>query len=199
MKTRKFIPVLAVVALTLFFTLVVPVDAQRIEQFVKSSGWLAPVVFSLLMLLGILIAPIPTSPLTLMAPKLFGLWGGLLLSLASATVGATIAFFIARGLGHKCLDRYPGYRRLQHLLPPNATAFAVFLLRLPPSPTFDLVSYLAGLTEMSPWQFMLATFLGMIPVTATFCFVGAIVPGAWLWPFLIACGVFGALRLWRRR
>lgn len=169
------------------------------ESLLQRSGAGAPILFSLLMIIGILVSPIPTSPLTIISPKLFGLWGGLGLTLVSATLGATIAFLMARKLGERFFVRFPQYHRFRHLLPRDATAFAIFLLRLPPSPTFDLVSYLAGLTEISIGQFVAATFLGMIPVTATLCFVGSVTPTVWLVPAMAGLLLFGLVRLLKRR
>ena len=169
-----------------------------IESFLRRSGAAAPILFSLLMIVGILISPIPTSPLTIVSPKLFGLWGGMGVTLISATLGAAIAFAVARKLGDRFFVRFPQYRRVQGLLPRDATAFAIFLLRLPPSPTFDIVSYLAGLTKISVWQFMLATFLGMIPVTATLCLVGSVTPTVWLAPGFAALLLFWLMRLRKR-
>lgn len=190
---------LLVAGAILFFTVVLPVNLSDAERGLSQSGAWAPVLFSLLMIAGILVAPIPTSPLTLMAPKLFGVWGGLAISLMSATIGAAIAFLVARRLGERLLDRYPEYRKWRELLPADLTAFAVFLLRLPPSPTFDAVSYLAGLTSISLWQFLVATFLGMIPVTAALCFMGALVPAVWLGPLLAGVVAYSGFRIWRKR
>ena len=173
-------------------------QAINLESLLRRSGAAAPVLFSLLMVLGILVSPIPTSPLTILSPKLFGVWGGLLITLTSATIGATLAFLIARRMGDEFFVRFPQYQLLQHLLPRDATAVAIFLLRLPPSPTFDLVSYLAGLTKVSFWQFIVATFLGMIPVTATLCLVGSVTPTVWLLPGLAAVLVFWFVRFIRR-
>ena len=173
-------------------------NPEAVERGIRKAGWFAPIAFGALMVVGILFAPIPTSPLTLMSAKLFGLWGGLLLSLTSATLGAVAAFCISRKLGARFLLQYPQFQKLQHLLPPGTSAFAVFLLRLPPSPTFDAISYLAGLTPMKLWQFTVATFFGMIPVTATLCIAGEVLPSVWLWPFLAALLIFSGWAFWRK-
>jgi len=199
-RTRVVILLLAVgFALAIGFLMQFKFEAASLEALLQRSGLAAPIVFSLLMILGILVSPIPTSPLTILSPKLFGIWGGLLITLISATVGAALAFLIARKLGDGFFTRFPKYHRFQKGVPRDVTAFAIFLLRLPPSPTFDLVSYLAGLTNISIGQFLLATFLGMIPVTATLCFLGSVTPTAWLWPGLVGLILFSLVRLTRTR
>ncbi|MBI2948028.1 MAG: TVP38/TMEM64 family protein [Verrucomicrobia bacterium] len=174
-------------------------ESASFEAVLQRSGMAAPIVFSLLMILGILVSPIPTSPLTILSPKLFGIGGGLLITLLSATIGAVLAFLIARKLGERFFVRFPQYDKFRPWLPRDVTAFAIFLLRLPPSPTFDLVSYLAGLTNISLGQFIVATFLGMIPVTATLCFLGSVTPTVWLLPGLVGLSLFGLVRFAKRR
>lgn len=197
MRRLRLVPVVMLIAFAAFFTVALPMNPDAVEQWIRARGWLGPAVFAGLMIAGILFSPIPTSPLTLMSARLFGFWGGLLLTLISATVGALLAFLIARKLGDRLLTRYPRFNRLRHLLPPDVSAYAVLLLRLPPSPTFDAVSYLAGLTDMKPWQFVVATFVGMVPVTATLCYAGKLLPSAWLWPLVAALIVGGAISGWR--
>ena len=47
----------------------------------------------------------------------------------------------------------------------NALAWIVFISRLLPFVSFDLVSYAAGLTLLSFWRFALVTLAGVIPVS----------------------------------
>jgi uncharacterized membrane protein YdjX (TVP38/TMEM64 family) len=187
------------ILLFLFFATAIQIDPTEIERWVLSAGLFAPVLFSILMIAGVVISPIPTSPLTLMSARLFGVWGGMLLSLTSATIGAAIAFCIARRLGERFIERYPAYVGFRDILPKKATAWAIFLLRLPPSPAFDVISYAAGLTKVSLWQFMVATFLGMVPVVATLCLAGSVLPSAWLWLVVAAMVLFWTLRLWKEK
>ncbi len=49
----------------------------------------------------------------------------------------------------------------------------VFASRLVPFISFDLVSYAAGLTSLSFWQFALATCLGIVPICLALAAVGA--------------------------
>ena len=50
----------------------------------------------------------------------------------------------------------------------------VFLLRLLPVVSFDVISYGAGLTKMSLKKFSLATVIGMIPLTFIYNYFGSI-------------------------
>ena len=56
----------------------------------------------------------------------------------------------------------------------------VFVTRLIPAISFDLVSYGAGLTKMTLWKFSLATFFGSLPLTFAY---------TWSGPLLFSGGV----------
>ncbi len=50
----------------------------------------------------------------------------------------------------------------------------MFISRLLPVVSFDIISYGAGLTKMSLKKFSLATFLGMIPLTFLYNYSGSV-------------------------
>jgi uncharacterized membrane protein YdjX (TVP38/TMEM64 family) len=60
----------------------------------------------------------------------------------------------------------------------------VFLARLVPAVSFDVVSYGAGLTKMSLGRFAVASFLGMLPLTFVYTSFGPLLsvraPVAWV-------------------
>jgi uncharacterized membrane protein YdjX (TVP38/TMEM64 family) len=51
----------------------------------------------------------------------------------------------------------------------------VFLSRLLPVFSFDVISYGAGLTKMSLKKFALSTFFGMIPLTFVYNYFGSVI------------------------
>lgn len=145
----------------------------RIEQFVAGFGRLAPLAYILLLAISIIISQIPNVPLAIAAGMLFGtFWGGLY-SLIGGMLGAVACFFIARSLGIAFIKRVVGTIpyftekcKEKHLV------LLVFLSRLIPFFSFDLVSYCAGLTNIRTRTFVVATFFGMIPMTFLFTHMG---------------------------
>ena len=97
------------------------------------------------------------------------------LTLAGASLGAIVAFGIARRLGR---DAVRGSRltavawiarpRSQHQL-----MALVFLSRLVPFISFDAVSYAAGLSALAAWRFALATLAGIVPMSYLLAAAGA--------------------------
>lgn len=135
--------------------------------------WGIPVL-SGLMVLAVVVAPIPTVPIKVSFGLLFGFWWGSVLALLSALLGAGLAFGLARMLGQPFVARSA---RLQVLLCADCSERllfrVVFTLRLIPLVSFALVSYAAGVTAMRARAFLLATALGMLPMTALYVGVGA--------------------------
>jgi uncharacterized membrane protein YdjX (TVP38/TMEM64 family) len=69
-------------------------------------------------------------------------------------------------LGRAALYRWFGERLSAGLIgSQNALTAIVFISRLLPFVSFDLVSYAAGLTLLSLWRFALATLAGIIPAS----------------------------------
>jgi uncharacterized membrane protein YdjX (TVP38/TMEM64 family) len=82
-------------------------------------------------------------------------------------------------LGHDLLRRLFGERvALGWLGSQNALTWMVFVSRLLPFVSFDLVSYGAGLTPIKPWRFALATLLGLIPASFLLAHFGGELAGA---------------------
>lgn len=146
----------------------------RFVEFLQSFGMLAPAVFVGIMALAVVVSPIPSLPLDLAAGAAFGPLLGTIYAVLGAEIGAIISFLIGRALGQELLSR---------LLKTNVVFCEkcsdhhligfIFLARLLPLFSFDLVSYGAGLTTMSLKAFALATLVGMIPPTFALVYFGS--------------------------
>jgi uncharacterized membrane protein YdjX (TVP38/TMEM64 family) len=148
---------------------------DRIESFLSRFGIFAPLVYIVLLAVAIVISQIPNVPLALAAGMLFGTFRGGLYSLVGGMIGAVACFLIARSLGtaflRKVFGKIPCFSdrcKDKHL------ALLIFLSRLVPFFSFDLVSYCAGLTNIRLKTFLLATFFGMIPMTFLFTHMGGV-------------------------
>ena len=126
----------------------------------------APLAYFGFVTMEVVVAPIPGTMLYAPGGVLFGgFWGGLL-SLSGNVMGAGIACQLMRSL---LGDRAENYLARSALAPYEAHitrrgAWVVFLLRVNPLTSSDLVSYAAGLTRLSVWKLMLGTLAGMAPL-----------------------------------
>lgn len=148
------------------------------ENLVRGAGIFGPIIYMILLIIGILVSPIPTSPLAIMAGIIFGPLLGLIYTLIGATIGAVLAFLIARFLLRDFLKKHFGgnkfYDKIKGKNNKNV-AYFVFVTRLMPQISFDLVSYLAGITSLNIFTFAIVTFIGMIPIVFLLTFFGYLI------------------------
>lgn len=146
-----------------------------IKEFLSSSGGFAPLIYMTAMASAIIISPIPSLPLNIAAGALFGPFLGTAYSVIGALGGAVVSFTIARRLGRRAIERFAkGHIDFCTDCSDRLLTKIVFLSRLLPFVSFDVVSYGAGLTKMSLKNFSLATCLGMIPLTFIYNYFGSV-------------------------
>ncbi len=71
-------------------------------------GWLGPFAVISLMTLAVVLSPIPSAPIALVAGALYGHTWGTIYVLIGAEVGSLIAFITARLLGYEVMQRWLG-------------------------------------------------------------------------------------------
>jgi len=117
----------------------------------------------------------PGSILTIGAGFAFGLWKGFLAVSAGATLGAALAFLVARFIARDKVEaiaqRNEKFRRIDKAIGRKG-AKLIFLLRLSPVIPFNLSNYFYGLTSVKFWPYVLASWIGMIPGTFLYVYVG---------------------------
>jgi len=149
-------------------------DPQRIAAWLASTGRMAPFLFMGVMALTVA-TPLPSLPLDIAAGAFFGPWLGTLYSATGALGGALISFWLARFLGRGFIERFlSGHINFCTTCSDRLLTAVIFLTRLVPVVSFDLVSYGAGLTKISLKRFCLATFLGMLPLTFAYNYFGSV-------------------------
>ena len=161
---------------------------ERITSWLGQTGPFAPLVFMALMATSVVISPIPSLPLDIAAGATFGTMLGTAYSVIGAEIGAIASFFIGRALGREVLTRilHTNVAFCERCSDRHLAIF-VFLARLLPLFSFDVISYGAGLTNISLRTFAVVTFLGIIPPTLALTYAGSqVVSGAWL---MILAGV----------
>ncbi|PAU81951.1 pyridine nucleotide-disulfide oxidoreductase [Halovibrio salipaludis] len=111
--------------------------------------------------------------MTLAGGALLGFgWGLLVISFAS-TIGATLAFLVARFLFRDTLrKRYAGYLKKIDDGIQRDGAFYLATLRLIPVFPFFVINIVLGLTGMKTWTFYWVSQLAMLPGTAVFVNAG---------------------------
>ncbi len=120
-------------------------------------------------------ALLPDSLLSLAAGAIFGLTRGFVLVSIGSTLGAAVAFFLGRTLARGWIKRrsvrWPKFHALE-----RATArhgfWIVFLTRLSPLIPYSLLNYAYSITAVRPRDYLLASWIGMLPGGLLYVYVG---------------------------
>ena len=140
-------------------------SVERLRVYLAEWGPLAPAIYVAAVVVEVMVAPIPGTLLYAPAGALFGGGLGGTLSLAGNVIGATLACLLASVFGERLTRRLEAgalaaYR--QRVVARGA--WIVFLLRVNPLTSSDLVSYAAGLAGVPAWKVAAGTFAGMAPL-----------------------------------
>lgn len=138
---------------------------SRLRALRDEAGVLAPLLFVVAYALGTVFA-FPGAILSLSGGLLFGTLEGGALIVVGATIGATIAFFVARRAGRATVERFVSGGRLERLDRSVASSGlgAVVFTRLVPVLPFNVLNFAWGLTGVSGRDYVLGTLVGIVPV-----------------------------------
>lgn len=151
-------------------------DVAALEVRVANAGAAAPLLFIGLYALATVLF-LPGSVLTLAGGALFGPVWGTLYNLAGATIGAALAFLVARhaasGWVQAKVERGAGGRvdRLIKGVEAEGWRFVAFA-RLVPLFPFNLLNYALGLTRIPVLHYVLASFVFMLPGALAYSYLG---------------------------
>jgi uncharacterized membrane protein YdjX (TVP38/TMEM64 family) len=175
LKPLIFILLLAAVIITVrVFHLDQYLEKERLRQFVAGYGVWGPVIYLIIWTL----APplfLPGLPITLAGGVLFGPFWGVVYTIFGATAGATLAFLVARYLaGDWVAAKLQGTKlaSLDDKVAKEGWEIVAFTRLIPIFPFF-LLNYAFGLTRIPLTHYVLATFFGMLPVTAAYVYFSA--------------------------
>ena len=137
-----------------------------LKLFFAGFGIWAPLVYLAMVTVEVIVAPLPGLMLYAPGGILFGPLIGGSLALAGNIIGAGIACRITRSLGGNRLDRLFSQEQLRrlHTAVEKRGPWLIFLLRVNPLTSSDIISYAAGLTRIPVWKVMLATGTAMTPL-----------------------------------
>lgn len=126
------------------------------------------------------VAFVPGLPLTLAAGALFGVVEGTVLVSIGSTLGATAAFLAGRTVARDWVRRriadWPRFVAVDRAV--ESRGFLVVLLtRLSPLFPFFLLNYAYGVTAVRVRDYVLGSWLGMMPATAAYVYAGSLAAG----------------------
>src|SRR5437870_3762744 len=142
----------------------------------KLGPW-GPVIFIGLYIVATVLF-VPGSVLTLGAGAVFGVALGSVCVSISATLGATAAFLVGRYLARDAIARKIAkneeFATIDRAVADEGWKI-VLLTRLSPVFPFTLLNYAFGLTKVKLSHYVVASWLGMIPGTVMYVYLGSLI------------------------
>jgi len=116
---------------------------------------------------------LPGSVLTLVGGALFGPVWGTFYNLTGATLGATLAFLVARYLASGWVEQRTGgiFKKIKEGVEAEGWRF-VALVRLVPLFPFNLLNYALGLTRIKLLHYIIASYVCMLPGALAYTYLG---------------------------
>ncbi len=148
---------------------------QFLDQIEQLGIW-GPVVFILLYIAATVLF-LPGSILTLGAGVVFGVVQGSIWVSIASTLGATAAFLVgrygARQWVAQQIEGKPKFKAIDGAVAEEGWKI-VGLLRLSPIFPFNLLNYGLGVTQVSLRDYFLASWIGMMPGTVMYVYLGSL-------------------------
>ena len=144
----------------------------------RDANYLLTVVGFCLAYIAIVAFSLPGAAIaTLTGGFLFGLFPGVVINAGSATIGATGIFLAAKyGFGDRLAARMDGstgaVRKLRDGIREDETSY-LFIMRLIPVVPFFVANLVPALMGVSLRKYLVTTFLGILPGSLVYTWVGA--------------------------
>jgi uncharacterized membrane protein YdjX (TVP38/TMEM64 family) len=181
-------------------------NGPAIGDYLISYGVWAPLASIFLMIVQAVAAPVPAIFVAFANGLAFGVFWGGLLTVVGQTIAGAICFAIARALGRGPVEALAGKFGMEAADRwfTRWGARGIFITRLIPGISFDVVSYGAGLTGIGFGPFITATALGVAPQAFLYAYLIREAPqSAWIFYVVswavVALAVTGAVIRARRK
>jgi uncharacterized membrane protein YdjX (TVP38/TMEM64 family) len=148
---------------------------EAFDAWIAALGMRGVLLFALVYVVAVVLLA-PAELLSIAAGFLFGAWGFPIVVVA-ATIGAALAFLVSRYTVRTRLRRFlrdkPRYAAIDRAVAEEGWKI-VALLRLNPLVPFNLQNYFFGATDLGFLPYAVATFLGIMPGTAFYVYLGTL-------------------------
>ena len=172
-KILLYVVVAAILVSFYYLDIFAFTNPSEIRDYVLSYGDFAPLVFIILFTI-VPLTLFPDALLAIAGGLIFGLYEGSIYIMIGAMCGATLSFYISRFYGSWLKDKLKNEKLIDIDKNIQKNGFLIiFLLRLVPLVPFDIISYSAGFSSIKYKDFILATFIGIIPGVVVYANIGA--------------------------
>ena len=147
----------------------------KLENWLKILGFWAFPAFTVIYILVTSVG-IPNVILIAVAGTLFGFFSGIVSASIADTLGTAVCYGLGRTLARKrvkqMMEQHPRFTHLDCAIEKQGWKI-VLCCRLSPIIPSNLLNYGFSCTRINFWQYMLFTWLGMLPVIGLYTYVGS--------------------------
>lgn len=132
-----------------------------IQDYIARFSPYSHLVFFLVQLASVVVAPIPSNITAAGGALLFGMWPAFLLTAGAVVLGSIVVFWLARVLGQSFAGRFVSQKisdKYLDLIRRKRDVFLVLVFLFPFFPD-DLICILAGLTDIGFLRFLVIVLL----------------------------------------
>jgi uncharacterized membrane protein YdjX (TVP38/TMEM64 family) len=149
-------------------------DRTQLKKVIRSFGPYSPLVYILIQVLQVIVAPIPGGAIEFLGGYLFGAKVGFFYSMIGLISGSWLAFSLARIFEKLAVEKFVSpqtIRKFDYLIGHEGVILSFLLFLIPGFPK-DALCYLLGLTPMHLGIFLIISTIGRIPGTLMACLQG---------------------------
>lgn len=178
----RWLSILLILASLLLILRALPIGQvmEAMKGWIGGLGIWGPVVLALVYVVATVLF-VPGTILTLAAGASFGLVVGTITVSIGSTLGAALAFLIARYVARNKVAamaaRHRNFGAIDRAIDEGGWKI-VALLRLSPAIPFNLQNYLYGLTPVRFWTCVVTSWLAMLPGTFLYVYLGHVTGAA---------------------
>lgn len=177
-KRMNYIKIAVIIAIAVASIFVVrKISLEEIKTWVLGHGaWAAVIYIATFVVLPIFFFPVPV--IVLAGGTIFGLFKGTLYTMIGVLINTPIMYFIGRFLlkdfVHNFVDNHMSEKLRNALKSTNqkVLALVLFIIRLSPIFSYNLVNYISGVTEIKFLPYILTTIAGVLPGVIVFINIG---------------------------
>jgi uncharacterized membrane protein YdjX (TVP38/TMEM64 family) len=171
-------------------------------DWVRGRGAVGMAVYGAAYVVGTVLL-VPGTLLTVGSGFLYGTIIGTLIVSPASVLGATIAFLLGRSLARdwiaKKVSKYPKFEVIDRAIAKNGFRIILLMRLNPVFVPFAVLNYALGLSRVRLRDYILASWIGMLPATTLYVYLGSSVrnisdllqgklPSAGFWPQLLFWG-----------
>jgi len=161
------------------------------NDLANQYGAYTMLILGFLQFMQVVITAIPAAITSFASGMIYGVWGGVLISMVGTAIGTALTFYLTRLLGRRVLTLFISQKnidKMEGFIDADTGMFVMLILFIVPSPK-DFFPFFVGLTKMKAWKFFLISAIGRIPGMFITSYLGATVAQR-NWGLLIGMTIF---------